>query len=227
MLQEKRVLLTGGSGLLGSTLIPLLESLGADVSAPTSEQWDLTKPDLPRVVYAWSPDIVIHCAAYTDVAGAETEKFECMDLNIHGTFHVKKTAEATGAKLVYISSDYVNYHPMGVYAFSKRAGEAFTGKDDLIIRTSFKKRGTWGKEALTGVFHPVWTNADWVDVIAEKIVEAINLDLSGVANIGTERKLLRDLAIQDYHYVDTIHIAKADSLVGYKYPRDCTMDLTI
>jgi dTDP-4-dehydrorhamnose reductase len=227
MLQGKKVLLTGGSGLLGSTLIPLLEERGAEVLAPTSKDWDITKSDYPSVVYSWVPDLIIHCAAYTDVAGAEKNRCECMDLNIHGTYHVKKIAAKMGAQMVYISSDYVNFHPMGIYAFSKRAGEAFTGKHDLVIRTSFKKRGTWGKDALTKVFHPVWTNADWVDVIAPKIVDAVDTDLEGIVNIGTKKKLLKDLAQEEYYYVDSLPVRKADKLLGYKYPRDCTMDLTI
>jgi dTDP-4-dehydrorhamnose reductase len=227
MLQGKKVLLTGGSGLLGSTLIPLLEDRGADVVAPTSKDWDITKSNYPKVLYSWTPDLVIHCAAYTDVAAAEKNRYECMNLNIYGTHHVKKAALKVEARMVYISSDYVNYHPMGVYAFSKRAGESFAGKHDLVIRTSFKKRGTWGKDALTKVFHPVWTNADWVDVIACKIVKAIDADLEGVVNIGTEKKLLRDLAQEEYHHVDSLPVGEADELLGYKYPRDCTMNLTI
>tara|TARA_R110002012_G_scaffold57745_1_gene148946 strand:- start:1284 stop:1820 length:537 start_codon:yes stop_codon:yes gene_type:complete len=174
------------------------------------------------------PDIIIHAAAYTDVKGAETDKSDCQYLNVEGTRRVSKLAYDLQAKLVYISSDYVNVHPMGFYAFTKKAGEAFVSKrKGLIIRTSFKPRDHWGEDALQGVFHPVYTNCDWVDVIAKKIVEAICEERVGIANIGTKRKTLRELAREEYPEVKTIPIEEADEMVGYIYPRDTCAELTI
>ena len=86
-----------------------------------------------------------------------------------------------------------------------------------------KARGTWGKRALKGVFHPVWTNADWVDVIAEKIVEVIADERVGIINLGTEKKLLKELAVQEYPDVEVIDVDDVD--LPYKYPRDCSMIL--
>ena len=85
----------------------------------------------------------------------------------------------------------------------------------------------WGNDKVEGVFHPVYTNADWVDIIAMKVVDAVCLDLAGIVNVGTEPKTLKDLAIQEYPQVTEIPVEDADDILGYIYPRDTTMELTI
>ena len=68
-----------------------------------------------------------------------------------------------------------------------------------------KARGTWGQECiLRKVFHPVWTSGDWIDIIAEKIVEVIADERVGVMNLGTERKLLSDMAKAEYPEVEIV-----------------------
>ena len=73
----------------------------------------------------------------------------------------------------------------------------------------------------------MYTNADWIDIIAERIIEAICRNLTGIVNIGTERKTLLDLAVQEYPEVKTIRVEEADVKLGYIYPRDTCMELTI
>ena len=228
-LQNKKILLTGARGRLGKELIPLLEEKGASIIAPTSSQWDIRERGIPAflVEEGCTPDIVLHCGAYTDVAKAETERWECVSVNVVGTCNVAEVAKKLGAKMVHISSDYVTYNPKGHYALSKWMAEPFVPKTGMIIRTSFKSRGTWGKDALTGVFHPVFTHADFTDVIAEKIVKAIEMELIGVVNIGTRYKTLLSLAQRDYPHVDSIPVRKADEILGYHYPRSLPMNLTI
>jgi dTDP-4-dehydrorhamnose reductase len=226
-LEGKHILISGGNGRLGRELIPLLKQEGAHVMAPARQEWDCTLYPcglaMPSI-----PDIIIHAAAYTDVKKAEEDKDECEFLNIEGTRRVAALAERLKAKMVYISSDYVSVEPMCFYAFTKLAGEAFINKrKGLIVRTSFKPRNHWGENALTGVFHPVHTNCDWVDVIAKKIVDAICEGRTGIANIGTKRKTLKELAQQEYPEVKIIPVEEADKMVGYIYPRDTCMKLTI
>ena len=226
-LKGKNILISGGNGRLGRELIPLLKQEGASVMAPAQAEWDVTLYPCGLAMPS-TPDIIIHAAAYTDVAKAEEEKHQCQYINVEATRRVSKLAYELKAKMVYISSDYVTVEPMGFYAFTKKAGEAFVSKrKGLIIRTSFKPRGMWGEEALKGVFHPVHTNCDWVDVIAKKVVDAVCEDKRGIVNIGTKAKTLLDLAKEEYPEVQPIPVKEADELLGYIYPRDTTMKLTI
>ena len=64
-------------------------------------------------------------------------------------------------------------------------------------------------------------------MIAEKIVDAICEDKRGVVRIGTERKTLKELALQEYPDVIEIPVEVADTKLGYIYPRDTTIVLPI
>ena len=98
-------------------------------------------------------------------------------------------------------------------------------RTDLVIRTSFLPRGTWGKgrRQLQSVFSEVYPSKDWVDVIATLIVK--HMKKKGILNIGTEKKTLKSLAIEDFSNVGIIDPSDLD--LGYEYPTDCSMVLSI
>ena len=198
-LENTRILLTGGSGRLGQHLIPLLEKVdGIDLSTPTSKQWDITLPKYPDFLFTWHPEIIIHAGAYTNVPEAQRASNNLLvyETNVVGSERIKHFADLVGAKVVYISTDYAeNPDRKNIYTQTKLEGEKFA---DMVIRTSFKDRGTWGENALKKVFHPVYTNADWTDIIASKVLVAIKKFNSGIIRVGTEPKTLLDLARQEY-----------------------------
>ena len=237
-LEDKTIVVFGGYGRLGSDLLPLLRARGAHVLAPPRTEVDISSPKVFPCISWWNPDIVINLAAYVNVPEAETfeGKKKCVQTNIHGSKNVCEAAHYFGAKVVYISTDYVypgivgdydieDANPQSSYGITKFVGEWFCdGEKDLVIRTSLKGRGTWGKNAFQKVFHPVYTNADWSDVIAEKITDAVSEGLTGVINLGTKRKLLRDLAREEYPEVESVD---PNTLVfGYEYPIDSSMLLS-
>lgn len=236
-LKNQTVLLTGGSGLLGRCLIPRLQDQGAVVVAPSSSAMDITDTSKTFQAVSWhNPELVIHCAAYTNVPAAETPegKLEANRVNIHGTKNVVEASHYFGVKVVYVSTDYVydgtgdHYEgdktkPATYYGMTKLIGESFCSNQDLILRLSFKDIGTWGPNTYRKVLHPVKTNADFVDVIADKIIDAITRNMTGIINLGTKEKFLLDLAVSEYPEVEVV-----DALdTSYKYPRDCTMRLDI
>jgi len=133
-----RVAFTGARGLLGTTLVPLWRKAGAQVVAWDLGDFDVRDADAVRRAIADArPDVVIHAAAYTAVDRAESEPDLAMAVNRDGTANVCRACGETGARVVYISTDYVfdgrasapippdaHRAPLGAYARAKAEGEA-------------------------------------------------------------------------------------------------------
>ena len=108
-----RLVITGASGRLGSELTgdtaagrALAETY--DVTGATSADADVRDADAVQVLLNDArPDVVLHAAAYTDVAKAEAQRSRCWGVNVAGTRHVADAAAAVGARLIHVSTDYV------------------------------------------------------------------------------------------------------------------------
>lgn len=135
-----RVAVTGAGGLLGTTLVPLWRSAGAEVIAWARHDLDVTdEAEVVRAVRDARPEVVVHAAAYTAVDRAEAEPEIAMRANRDGTAHVCGACAQAGAAVVLISTDYV-FHgtasapippeaplsPLGAYARSKAEAERAT-----------------------------------------------------------------------------------------------------
>lgn len=144
-----KVLVTGTSGQLGFDVMEELarrgyEGIGADRSETKADfehvQMDITNKDrVFEAVRELKLDVIVHCAAWTNVDGAEDpEKLEMVRaVNVEGTRNLAEAAKEIDAKFVYISTDYVfdgegdepwkpddkNYAPINVYGRSKLDGE--------------------------------------------------------------------------------------------------------
>lgn len=149
-----KVLVTGSNGQLGRDVVLLLKNEGHSVLACDRDQMDITNQvQCNEVVSSFHPEVVIHCAAYTAVDAAQTDIDGAYKVNAVGTRNVTVAAERTGAKLIYISTDYVfdgnsenpyqeydNTNPQSVYGKSKRAGELLVqslSSKWFIVRTSW------------------------------------------------------------------------------------------
>lgn len=102
-----RVLLTGGNGMLGRTLV---RELGGEfeVIATDLPEADITDEVSLDVIFGQhAPDAVIHCAAMTAVDRCETERDLAFRLNARGTANVAALCNRRGIRLVAISTDYV------------------------------------------------------------------------------------------------------------------------
>ena len=146
-----RITITGADGQLGRELQAAFPN---DVIVPLDwPAFDLLKPEAEFQILATEPDVVIHGAAYTNVDQAENEPDLAMAVNAEGTARVARAAATAGARLVYISTDYVfdgkkrspydetdEPNPLGVYGRSKCEGERHalaTCKKTLVVRTSW------------------------------------------------------------------------------------------
>lgn len=148
-----KVMITGADGMLGQDLVKVL-SLQHEVVSSDIETLDITHlEDTIKSISNVKPEVVIHCAAYTDVDKSESNLDQAYKVNVHGTRNVAVACNKNGASLVYISTDYVfdgekphpyyEYdftNPLSVYGKTKLAGELYV-RDMLnqfyIVRTSW------------------------------------------------------------------------------------------
>ncbi len=149
-----KVLITGVSGQLGFDAAELLTAKGVPFLGVSSKELDVTDLDaVLRMFDTYRPDAVLHCAAWTKVDLAENEPERCMRVNANGTRNIALACRELGAKLLYVSTDYVfpgtgekpwetddPTGPLNVYGESKLAGEEAV-KELLeryfIVRTSW------------------------------------------------------------------------------------------
>jgi len=102
-----KILLTGGKGMLGRTLV---RALGGEYEVVPTDlpEADITDENVIDEVFAHhSPDVVIHCAAMTAVDKCETERDLAFRLNARGTANVAASCNRHGIRLIAISTDYV------------------------------------------------------------------------------------------------------------------------
>jgi dTDP-4-dehydrorhamnose reductase len=134
-----RLVICGAGGQVGSFLAAEAIRQGRDVLALTSSQWDITDRELAtKIVQAG--DVVVNCAAYTNVDDSERDEAGAYAINAAGPAYLAQACAGAGARLVHISTDYVfsgdfgeaaprpyepadETGPLGVYGQTKLAGE--------------------------------------------------------------------------------------------------------
>lgn len=103
-----KILVTGAKGMLGQDLCPILEDSGAFVIETDVDTMDITNAkQVKQVLTDIHPDVVVHCAAYTNVDKAEEDLKTAELINVTGTENIAEACGKLGITLVYISTDYV------------------------------------------------------------------------------------------------------------------------
>jgi dTDP-4-dehydrorhamnose reductase len=132
-----RVFVTGGAGQLGSAIVAAFS--GHRVVAPSSAALDITDGlAVRRALEEARPDLIVNCAAYNNVDGAEDRPDDALALNAFAVHTLAQAAEETGAALVHYGTDFVfdgtastpydedvTPAPRSKYAASKLLGERF------------------------------------------------------------------------------------------------------
>ena len=198
-----KTLITGVSGQLGYDVASRLLSLnlgnviGIDIHSTFDTSnfakdfvyfpLDITNKDLVRsFICKVKPDVIIHCAAWTNVDGAELEgnKPIVKKINVDGTDNLVKTAKEVGAKFLYISTDYVfdgegeepwkpddrNYNPQNFYGQTKLDGESLVSSQLVkffIVRIAWVF-GLHGKNFIKTMYN-VGKNHKEVRVVNDQI----------------------------------------------------------
>jgi len=218
-----RILVTGSHGMLGTDLMELLKSdsavraAGADIG-----EVDITDAvSVEECLELEQPDIVVNCAAYTNVDGSESQEGTARAVNALGPELLARACEARKIRLVHVSTDYVfdgrktapylpddEPCPLGVYGRSKLAGEravAVNCSNHLIVRTAWLY-GAHGPNFVTTVLR-LARERDCLRVVSDQVGSpTFAKDLA---------RLLRALALTDA--VGITHATNTGSCAWYEF----------
>lgn len=150
----ERVLLFGGSGILGTEVLLVLQKEKIEYVAPRSSDLDIRSGKLVSdLVQDFKPTWIINCAAWTHVDGAEDSYEEACELNEVAVENIAISAESVDCKVVHISTDYVFdgesetpykedslVNPINKYGESKLRGEKAL---IAVLPGSFVVRTSW------------------------------------------------------------------------------------
>ena len=203
--ENKKAVITGAGGLLGRHMANQLDSSGWKVIALSHPDLDVTDEEsIKRIIGAINPDIVINCAATTDVDRCECEHEWAFAINENGPRFLSRISRDCGASIVHVSTDYVfdgekdgfytqddKPNPLSVYAESKMAGEMAVfeeSKDSFVIRTSWIY-GPGGRNFGSCVINLAKTGAKIKGVTDQISIPTYAPDLAArieeIINIGT------------------------------------------
>ncbi len=145
--------IVGAAGMLGRAWRELLDERRVAYAAMDIGEVDITDPQSIRRNIPGDARIIVNCAAYTNVDGAEDDYDAALRLNGDAVGHLADHAKRIGATLIHYSTDYVfngqaaepyrvdaPHDPVNAYGRSKAAGESAlwdSGADHLLIRTSW------------------------------------------------------------------------------------------
>lgn len=218
---------TGASGLLGSNIVKAAENSNKVVPThntrplfTNSIKLDVTdREEVFRVIIKLKPDVFVHTAAETNVDKCEVEKEKAWKVNSQGTKNIAEACNTIGAKLIYISTDYIfdgdkgfyreddEAKPVNYYGLTKLKGESFVSeisKDYVIARASViygwhpwkVNFATWVIESLRhgkqiSIVDDHYNSPTLANNLAEALVEIIERDLSGVYHTAGSQRINR------------------------------------
>jgi dTDP-4-dehydrorhamnose reductase len=215
---------SGASGLLGNKIVEfakyeyeVIPLHGTKPLHPNSLQIDIASQKcILNLFNEFKPKIVIHTASETNVDKCETEKKLAWEVNVDGTRNIAEACQKSGAKLLYISTDYVfngkkgNYNeedepnPINYYGVTKLEGEKQIishCRNYVILRTSVLYGWhPWKQNFVTWIINQLKQNKEitvvkdhyntptLADNLAEMALEAVQKDLQGLYHAsGSER----------------------------------------
>jgi dTDP-4-dehydrorhamnose reductase len=136
----RRLLVTGAGGMLGQDVVAQARRTGHEVVALGRAQLDIADAAAVDAAIAnAAPDVVINCAAWTDVDGAEADPQGALAVNGAGAGTVAGAAGAVGAHVVHVSTDYV---------FSGDAGRAYVESDATDPQSAYGRSKLAGERAV-------------------------------------------------------------------------------
>lgn len=229
---SENIVITGSTGLLGSTLVEVLRKQGHSVYEMEGDIAD-SKTVAEYGKEHSNIDWIIHTAAITDVDRCEKDNLECHKVNVEGTKHIRELAKNTGGKLMYISTVSVfsgtegNYkeidvpYPKNFYNLTKLLGEyvVLEYPESLVLRTNLigiHPKGSRGLNFFEWLVDSIQRNQDinlFTDVIVNPLSNVTMAEhIAKLIDMSPSEKLL--------HLASSTTLSKADigRLVVEKFP---------
>jgi dTDP-4-dehydrorhamnose reductase len=224
-----RIVLIGSEGQLGTDLRRVLppDTVGVDLPA-----FDIRQPEQVRALFARErPDWVINCAAQTNVDRCELEPDEAFAINACGALHVARAAAEIGARVAYLSTDYVfggdgppravytesdRPAPVNVYGASKLAGEHLTRAYQprgLIVRTA----GLYGHAGARGKGGNFVETMLRLAAAGQPIRVVDDQRLSPTSTVELADRLV---ALLRQDAAGLVHLAAADDCTWFEFARE-------
>jgi len=212
-------LITGGSGQLGTAISQELSRRGLLFNSCSSQDLDITKEIIVQnFVSKLSPKLIINCAAWTDVDGAENNELYASRVNRDGVENMARAAKNCGAKLIHISTDYVfsgvgntpwqvddMINPQSAYGRTKAQGELQVletyPENSSVVRTAWLY-SPWGKNFAKTMARLAITGDNEVGVVNDQIGQPTSAtDLANqIVNLG-----LSNSSAAIYHATNSGH----------------------
>ena len=213
---NRKVFITGGSGVLGKSLIKNFPK-EYSIFAPSSTECNIL--DLEKItntIQNYNPEILIHAAAYVDTFGCEKDLKKALTSNIEGTLNIVKASIPLSCKVVYISSEYVfggskgNYtitdrlDPKNIYGKTKAASEYIvsTLPNHQIIRAPFVSK------VYPEVFTDQYCSRFFLEEAVSRIINNILYSTEPLIHIATERASLYELYLQKGIQAEPVTMSK-------------------
>ncbi|HXF42497.1 MAG TPA: dTDP-4-dehydrorhamnose reductase [Pyrinomonadaceae bacterium] len=206
-----RVLITGAGGMLGKVCVEICREAGDEVFSFSRAELDISDPGQTYEKAAETkPEVIINCAAMTDVDGAESKRDLAYSVNCRGVWNLATAARLTNSLLITVSTDFVfdgtkdgfytqrdTPNPLGIYAKSKRDGElaAIAECANSIVVRSGWIFGLGGKNFLSKIPEMILHGREFTAIndsfgtptfavdLAKRIRELAILDLPGIYHV--------------------------------------------
>jgi dTDP-4-dehydrorhamnose reductase len=228
------MVITGAGGQVGRFLAAQAVGRGYEVVALTRREFDITDPAAARA-HVRTGDLVINCAALTNVDAAEADPDAAHAVNAAGPGHIARACAVAGARLIHISTDYVfsgefdgQQHrpyditdpvgPLSVYGRAKLAGERAVHAElpeAHVVRTSWVYTGGSG--------------TDFVAVMrglaaGERTVEVVDDQIGSPTYVGDLVAALLEVAVGGIT-APVLHAANAGTASRFEQARAVFADL--
>ncbi len=183
-IKEMKWAITGGSGQLGRSLARALDDRGFSYISWSKKDLDITEKSATKVIEQANPQVLINCAAWTNVDGAEDDFEGALRVNQIGAQNCAISAKELGIPLFHISTDYVfsgstnhpwkvtdETHPTSKYGLSKLLGEKsireIFPEQSRILRTAWLY-SPYGKNFAKTIIRKALTTKDEIKVVNDQ-----------------------------------------------------------